>query len=133
MALSPEKRLELSEKIQTLFDSDEDVKEWTLIGKLPFDIVDITVEAMTAKKETKMALPGSAPNEYQRLAELIQREFFPNAPPLERGGFMKAMAGGPVPAWMVRAQVADQIIEVSRSRGNEVIRPAPFEENIDEK
>ncbi len=112
----------LTEKMTDLFENDEDIQEWILVGKLPQDITDIAVVAMQPPEGERrsLAMLGMWPEEYEHVATVIQREFFPDAPPLESGGFMKAFAGGPCPDWLIRGQVADQLAAESIKRGNEV-------------
>lgn len=110
----------LTERMTELFEGDEDITEWIILGKLPMDIADIAAVAMQKEEGTPMSAPGTWQDEYAHVATIIQREFFPDAPPLERGGFMKAFAGGPMPDWLIQGQVTDKLAVESIKRGNEV-------------
>lgn len=121
----------LSEKMEELFSTDENIQEWKLLGKLPQDIADIAACALQPKDTEKtMALQniGSHPDEITHVAQLIQQEFFPDSPPLERGGFMRALAGkGPAPNWLLWGQISGQIVREMRRRGYEVEVNDPLE------
>ena len=114
---------DLIEKIQKLFSKDEDIQEWILLGKLPQEIAEIVAIAVQPKDDdatTSLKLPGSAPEEINYVSFVIQKEFWPNAPHLQRGGFMNALSGGPMPDWLICSQVAGQIVAEMEKRGYEV-------------
>lgn len=114
----------LTEKMEELFSTDEDIQEWKLLGKLPQEIADIAACAMQPP-EGEFSMPiqtlGAHGEEITHVAQVIQREFFPDAPPLERGGFMKAaFGGGPAPDWLLWGQISGQIVREMTKRGYEV-------------
>lgn len=118
--MSEEKKT-LAEEMHLLFDEDEDVKEWILIGKLPPDIAEIAALSLE-KKENPEQRPISlgSPEPFMHIAGLIQRRFWPNAPGLAKGGFMSMLMGGPAPSWVIIMQVAAQIVDKVRESGFEV-------------
>jgi hypothetical protein len=134
MVMSDEKpKTTLAEEMHLLFDEDEDVKEWILLGRLPPDIAEFAADALEKKDgnpRTREISLGS-PEPFMHIAGLIQRKFFPDAPPLERGGFMNMMMGGPAPQWMVIMQVAAQIVDKVRDSGFEV-EPCEMENLADQ-
>jgi len=119
--MSEEKKT-LAEEMHLLFDEDEDVKEWILIGKLPPDIAEISALALEKKDGQPKEHPISlgSPEPFMHIAGLIQRRFWPDAPGLAKGGFMSMLAGGPAPSWVIIMQVAAQICESVRASGFEV-------------
>jgi hypothetical protein len=78
----------LQEEMETLFDADEQVKEWMLLGKLPKDLATIAAAALSKKDAPPRQISLGSPEEYMHVGRLVQEKFFPEAPPLERGGFM---------------------------------------------
>ncbi len=107
--------------LRELFNSDEDVREWILIGRLPADIAEIAAVACVNKGGETHPVSLGSPPEYMRLGELLQKRFFPNAPKLEKGGFHAAILGiGPMPDWVLHRQLASQIVEEVRKWGYEV-------------
>lgn len=109
--------------MEELFSADEDIQEWKLLGKLPQEIADIAACAMQPPEgENPMQIQtlGAYGDEITHVAQVIQREFFPDAPPLERGGFMKALSGGPAPDWLLWGQISGQIAREMGRRGIEV-------------
>ena len=123
----------LAEEMRLLFDADEDVQEWILIGKLPADIAELAADALEKKDGPSQQRPISlgSPEEYMHVASLIQMKFWPDAPTLERGGFMKMMMGGPAPNWFIVQQVASQIVAKVRESGFEV-EPCEIEKLVEE-
>lgn len=110
----------LVEEMHLLLDNNEDVKEAILLGKLPSDIAEIAAKAMDGNQGSQ-PLHFKTPESYRMVSGLIQSKFFPNAPDLERGGFMKAMMGsGPAPAWLIIMQVAGQMVSVAKDEGYEI-------------
>lgn len=112
----------LAEEMHLLFDNDEDVQEWILIGKLPPDISELAADALEKKDGQPKEHPISlgSPEEFMHIAGLIQRRFWPDAPPLQKGGFMNMLMGGPAPAWVIIQQVASQVVTKVRESGFEV-------------
>ena len=110
----------LAEEMHLLFDEDEEIKEWILIGKLPPDIAEISALSLEKKSERPIDASTGSSEPFMYIATLIQRKFWPNAPDLARGGFMKMLAGGPAPSWVITMQVAAQIVDKVRESGFEV-------------
>lgn len=116
-----ENKLTLAEEMHLLFDTDEQVQEWILIGKLPPDIAELSAAAVEKKdKPTTRPFSLGSDEPYMYIAGLIQRRWWPNAPQLERGGFMGMLCGGPTPNWVIVMQVAAQIVDKVREAGYEV-------------
>lgn len=111
----------LTEEMESLFQSDEQVKEWMILGKLPKDLSAIAAAALSKKDAPPRKISLGSPEEYMHIGRLIQEKFFPESPPLERGGFMKMLNGaGRPPAWFVALQVASQILDEARANGYEI-------------
>lgn len=117
-----EEKKTLAEEMHLLFDNDEDVQEWILIGKLPPDISELAADALEKKDDQPKQHPISlgSPEEFMHIARLIQERFWPDAPPLQKGGFMNMLLGGPAPSWVIIQQVASQIVTKVRESGFEV-------------
>lgn len=110
----------LVEEMHLLLDNNEDVKEAILLGKLPSDISEIAAKAMDGS-QGRQPLHLKTSDQFRMVASLIQSKFFPNAPDLERGGFMKAIMGtGPAPAWLIIMQIAGQMVSVAKDEGYEI-------------
>jgi hypothetical protein len=111
----------LVEEMHLLFDEDESIKEWIIIGKLPPDIAELAAEALDGEHEKNMPISLlSAPDPYKYVAGVIQRKFWPNAPGLQKGGFMSMLAGGPAPNWVLIGQISDQIVNRAKAHGYEI-------------
>jgi len=113
-------KFSLKKEMEKLFEADEDVKEMILLGKLPPDIAEISAEALEKNDSESRGFAVGRSKPFMHIAQLIQQKFWPNAPELKRGGFMRMLSGGPAPAWVIIFQVAAQITDKAREYGYDI-------------
>jgi hypothetical protein len=101
----------LSEVMQELFDSSEEVSTYINTGVLPQNLAEIAAVAMQHKPGEKRPPQPDFPDEpYLAVGALIAARFFPNAPLPEEDKFMPFLCGkGPAPRSVVMLQSAAQV------------------------
>lgn len=112
--------MQLQDRLNNLFLKDEKIQGWIAGGVFPAELAEICSEALGKGNEIQGRLGDlnlKVSDELSYLSRFLTNEFFPSAPPLERGGFMKAMQGGPAPNWLVMMAISSQIKSAASAKG----------------
>lgn len=108
--------------IRELFEQDPLISKALKQKTIPEDIPEI-MEGLNRGMAVngKLAeLLASFPKVYNHMAEIIQKQFFPNAKELTEGASIMAAfnpLGGPPPAYIIRAALAKRMVEHAQQQG----------------